>query len=617
MLSNLIGAKQMRTYLILSVAIIAMGMIATPSSADDPYPVWAWGLNNFDQLGRETQTASRAYPDYVPDLGSAVAVAASYSYSVALKSDGTVWSWGCGDCGQFGNNDDADSVTPVQAVCLDEQEEAYNLTNIESISVGRSHTLALSNGGEIWSWGVNSNGQLGDGTTGLGNHRKYADKVEIPPIPPQEVAYLGSIEQVAAGDYFSVALDSSGQVWTWGHSGNGRLCDNDTRDAEESDRAMRAVGPDGVGYLNDVEAIAAGGGHVLALRTNGTLWAWGYNNVGQIGNGEEDDNPDVPVRVKGPGGVGYLENVIAIAAGSQHSLAIVEDPVTQETAVYAWGSGYKGQLGIDDESYTLTPVRVKSPDGQGYLQGIVAIASSADCNSSFALDEDGNLYGWGDSNNGQLGPGTSSDDVMLPLPITRVGGVTAFAAGGEHTLAIAPLGIRTAELDWSWVYQNTPVTTQDLMHSELTITVYDADEPQDYDVAVTVLDSEGDETEGDLFPEESAADELIWTITGGRMNADLPTYPASTPGDYTLVVEVEGQTSGVACGAMVDIKLRKLCDVDGNGWVDTTDKLEMNRKLNGIPTSYPDRAFDLYVDGAIDTNDKLQINRVLNGITVP
>jgi len=197
----------------------------------------------------------------VSGLSGVTAIAAGETHTVALKSDGTVWAWGNNSDGQLGNGSTTQSPVPVQV---------SNLTKMIAIAAGGSHTIALKNNISnftVWTWGRNSNGQLGDGTT-TGR------------TTPVEVSGLTSVVAVAAGSAHTVVLNADGTVRAWGSNISGQLGDGTTTDR---------LTPVEVSGLTSVVAIAAGTAHTVALNTDGTVWAWGSNISGQLGDGTTTD----------------------------------------------------------------------------------------------------------------------------------------------------------------------------------------------------------------------------------------------------------------------------------------------------------------------------------------
>jgi hypothetical protein len=191
----------------------------------------------------------------VSGLSSVALVTAGTSYSLALKGDGTVWAWGWNNVGQLGDGTTTNRSTPVQV---------SGLSGIVFIGAGSSHSFAIKNDGTVWAWGANSNGQLGDGTT---TNR----------ATPVQVAGLTGVAALDGGQTHTVALKTDGTVWTWGANNLGQLGDGTT---------TQRTTPVQVTGLAGVSAVAAGDTYFsIALKSNGTIYSWGFNNYGQLGDG--------------------------------------------------------------------------------------------------------------------------------------------------------------------------------------------------------------------------------------------------------------------------------------------------------------------------------------------
>jgi len=377
------------------VALLASALKTPPlpTRGAPPGIPYAWGLGSMGELGNGS-TANSSVAVQVAGLSNAVALSAGRFHSLALDVGGRVWAWGGNYAGQLGIGSLANSVIPVPV---------GGLPAITAIAGGGIHSLALDVGGQVWAWGSNSFGQLGDGTTTDSN-------------VPVLTTGLPAVSAIAGGGFHSLALDGSGNVWAWGRNSSGQLGDGTTTDS--------SVPVPVLGLPPGVIAIAAGGDHSLALDGSGNVWAWGDNSCGQLGTTASNSPNTTPVLVSG-----LPSNIVAIAAGWCQSLALASSG-----QVWAWGGNFFGQLGNGSVSFSNpTPGPVAS------LSGIVAIATNG--YHGLALDGNGNVWAWGWNSSGQLGDGTTTDSSTPVMVLSSGGnplsGVTAIAAGGEHSLALA------------------------------------------------------------------------------------------------------------------------------------------------------------------------------------
>jgi alpha-tubulin suppressor-like RCC1 family protein/subtilisin family serine protease len=325
------------------------------------------------------------------------AIAGGKYHTVALKDDGTVWTWGSNVYGALGNATTNNSSSPVQAVFL---------TEIEEVAAGSDHSCALHNNGTVWTWGLNSYGQLGDNTL-----TKKTSPIQVP-------GFTG-VSQIAAGVSHTVTLKQDGTVWTWGRNTNGQLGDGTT-----TTRKSPVVVPN----LAGVKSVAVRGNHTIALKTDGTVWTWGANASGQLGNGTNTISK-IPVPVTG------LSNVVAIASGLNHSLALKGDGT-----VWSWGSNSSGQLGDGTTTTRRTPVLVA-----GITQ---CVEINAGDSHSIAIKNNGTAWSWGSNNRGQLGIGSTTSK-FSPVQVSNLSSVAGIAGGGYHSIALQHNGTI-----YTWGYNN-------------------------------------------------------------------------------------------------------------------------------------------------------------------
>jgi alpha-tubulin suppressor-like RCC1 family protein len=296
------------------------------------------------------------------------------------------------------------------------------VSGFRHVSAGLEHSLAVAADGTVFAWGVNQYGQIGT------DPEVESPGLTHPPDPrpsspvPVRVPGLSDVTQVAAGFFHSLALTADGTVWAWGRNDRGQLGDG-TRSSRH--------GPARVPGVGGVVAIAGGWGHSLALRSDGTVWAWGYNEHGQLGDGTRIDRL-TPIVVPG------LTNARAVAAGSIHSLAVRAHfsglPVLN--TVWAWGSNDYGQAGDGTQVDRERPVQV---------HGVFAVtAIAAGKLHSLAIGQESRVWAWGANYLGSLGDGTRQHRLSA-VPVVGLTGVSGITAGDYHSVAR-----RNDGTVWAW-----------------------------------------------------------------------------------------------------------------------------------------------------------------------
>jgi alpha-tubulin suppressor-like RCC1 family protein len=383
-------------------ATLALALASPAPSSAAPYGAASWGYNASGQLGDGSTAISRE-PVPVSGLSGVTAVAAGGEHSLALLADGTVRAWGNNRSGQLGNGSTTSSHTPVLV---------SGLSGVTAIAAGKQYSLALLSNGTVMAWGTNEEGQLGVGSKPLKS------------TVPLAVKGLAEVSAISAGGSFAVARLANGTAMAWGAGAEGQLGNG---------KKAKSLTPVAVEGLSGVSAIAAGGEHAVALLTNGTVVSWGSNLSLQLGMApktkvvkeeeeefieveEEPENSDVPVPVQALGGV------TAIAAGGEHTLALLSDG-----EVMAWGANSNGQLGngTQGEANGL-------PSPVHGLGGVTAIAAGA--NHSLALLSGETVLAWGYNPDGQLGD-SSNVNSAVPVSVSGLGGVAGIAGGGFHSLS--------------------------------------------------------------------------------------------------------------------------------------------------------------------------------------
>jgi alpha-tubulin suppressor-like RCC1 family protein len=345
----------------------AHNMVVTPDGR-----VYAFGENGSGQLGDDS-LVDRPTPTLLNTITGVTSISSGLAHTLARTWDDQVYSWGSNTSGRLG--DGTTSGTRKLPYHIP------TLSNVIAIAAGDAHSLALTSGGHVYSWGENSDGQLGLGST-----------LDTP--TPTEIPGLSGIVAIAAGDTHSMALTASGSLYVWGNDANSRLGDGLTADR---------TSPFPLGLI-DVAAIAAGDAHSLAMLGNGAVYSWGLGTSGQLGRGNTSSST-TPTLIPGLW-------ASAIAAAGSNSAAVRFDGV-----LVAWGDNSSGQIG-DTTSPTdrLQPTTVVGPAS-------VSSLSLGDFHS-MVVTPSGELWTWGDFLSGRLGDNSTAD---RPTPASVMSGIANWA----------------------------------------------------------------------------------------------------------------------------------------------------------------------------------------------
>ncbi|RUS47332.1 WG repeat-containing protein [Cohnella sp. AR92] len=323
--------------------------------------VWGWGTNISGQLG-DTLQSYYVTPKQIQGIDHVKFISAGYSHSTAIKEDGTVWKWGSNSFGMMGVGSSSSAGIPGKPT------QVKGIMDVVAIADSAYFTLALKKDGTVWGWGSNNVGQLGIG--------RMSDYEAV----PVQIPSLSHIKAIYATFYDSYALTDDGEVWTWG---NRTTCSGATCQRYATPTPTLFEGLDDVVALSDE----------IAIKNDGTVVKWGYNDYGNLGVGlsENGYSPD-PLR---------LTDLSDITAVSQ------THAVTKDGVVWAWGRNDYGQVGDGTTETRRTPVMLKG------IKNIKDIASGLEV--TVALTKDGTLYEWGNNHNGEISNSTA--DVLPPTPV--------------------------------------------------------------------------------------------------------------------------------------------------------------------------------------------------------
>jgi len=325
--------------------------------------LYSWGENIKGQLGDST-TINRNAPVLVSGGGTSwKQVAVGDQFAVAIRSDGTLWAWGYNQDGQLGDGTQINRTAPVQVG----KDKDWNL-----VAAGKAHALAIKTSGLLYAWGRNDRGQLGDGTT----------INRTAPLKIGTAVWLA----ISAGETHTMGIQTGNDLYGWGGNTYGQVGNL---------LKVDVPAPVKIGTATlKVTSVSVGAFHSTAITTSGTLYAWGQNTYGQLGNNGSVD-------LTSPVQIGTDNNWSQIAAGAQHTIGVRNDGT-----LWSWGANTEGQLGTGGTDVT-TPQQVGIANNWKFV--------AAGRAHSFALKADETLWGWGRNQEGQLGNGQTA--AYAPIPV--------------------------------------------------------------------------------------------------------------------------------------------------------------------------------------------------------
>lgn len=323
-------------------------------------------------------------------------IAVGKTHSVALKSDGTLWTWGSNDDYQLGNGAKDNKAAPIQI---------GSDTDWMSVFAGDTHSFAIKKDGSTWSWGGSYTGHLA-----LSGNPSSVEK------PTKCDESLSSVKAIQAGYAHSVAIKSDGTILVWGSSGRGQF--------GNSKEGQTGALPSQVGETAEWVTVSAGTSHNIALKKDGSLWAWGDNTNGQLGDGSTTQR-NVPTQItKG-------KDWAFIDAGANHNLTVKKDGT-----LWSWGSNMNGQLGDKSTDARSKPSKIGKDNDWVWVE--------AGFDTSFGMKKDGSIWSWGVNYAGHLGNGLL-ENVNAPTKIIAAKDWKKVVSREGHGLAID----KNNQI-WSW-----------------------------------------------------------------------------------------------------------------------------------------------------------------------
>jgi alpha-tubulin suppressor-like RCC1 family protein len=351
--------------------------------------LWGWGYDGWGQLGLNSFSRVRVTPVQIGSDTNWSNIVCTILSSFGLKTDGTLWAWGYNANGQLGISDTNARSSPVQ-IGTD--------TNWSSIACGYTNTIAVKTDGTLWTWGYNGFGQLGLNTT-----TNYSS--------PMQVGTLSTWSKASMSPYHSAAIKTDGTLWMWGYNNFAQL------GLSYSNVTMSS--PVQVGTLSNWSNVSCGYMSSFALKTDNTVWSWGYNTSGQFGvnNATGQSYPIL-------GALNPQNNWSKAVCGYNLTLASKNDGT-----IWSWGSNTYGALGTSNTAVNqLYPLQI------GNLSNWSTIPANAIWQSNFATNTSGDLYSWGNNTQGQLGRLAAT--IHSPIQLSSTSNWSKVAAGSFHFLAI-------------------------------------------------------------------------------------------------------------------------------------------------------------------------------------
>jgi alpha-tubulin suppressor-like RCC1 family protein len=310
----------------VSIGLIPLTPLANSFAIKTDGSLWAWGENSIGQLGNGTSGNSYSSPIQIGSLTNWKQVSAAGGFTHIIKTDNTLWTCGYNIDGQLGNGTRTNYSSPIQVGSLTNWKQ---VSNFGYGGLLPSFVAAIKTDGSLWVWGSNTGRQL------------TVYSVSVLYSSPIQVGSLTNWKQVATGQEYISAIKTDGSLWVWGNNVYGQFGNGTYGNIYSS--------PIQVGSLTNWKQVACGYYHTMAIKTDGTLWTWGYNTNGQLGNG-------TITHYSSPIQIGSLTNWKQVSCSGFNSAAIKTDG-----SLWAWGDDAYGQLGngTSGNSYS-SPIQIGS-----------------------------------------------------------------------------------------------------------------------------------------------------------------------------------------------------------------------------------------------------------------
>ena len=336
--------------------------------------LWWWGSNNVTKFDIEQSEYRNPIPLHILDNISDVST--SNAHVLFIKTDGSLWGWGQNSDGQLGDGTTEHRSNPV-----------HIMDNVVAVSTGFDHTMAIKTDGSLWGWGQNSEGQLGDGTTINRNTPKHI---------------MDNVSVVSAGGHYTMAIKTDGSLWAWGSNRSGRLGINWSKLMLSEPSINPTHVMDNVVAVSTSDPTASA--HTMAITTDGSLWAWGSNGRGQLGDGTKEDRRS-PVHI--------MDNVSSVSAGNTYTTIAVKT----DGSLWGWGANSGGNISIDYLGENISDV-ISLLDPVYIMDNVTAVSTGS--GYTMAIKTDGSLWAWGSNSSGQLGNstvrGSNNPPVQVQIP---------------------------------------------------------------------------------------------------------------------------------------------------------------------------------------------------------